>query len=120
MVLKRRKYLVWLLAFSFFQESTNASWVSVLGITDASPAGANGELSSTPITWNINVANAVETLEIGDIEVAMGATASIYSNASFSANSIASIPLAAGNLNISYIKVTAQDTSARYYAREGV
>lgn len=96
------------------QESTDASLVSVLGQTDADPAG-NGETSGTPITWNINVANAVESLKINDIEVAIGARASMYSDAAFSANSIETIYLIANGSTIAYIKVTAQDTSARYY-----
>ena len=98
------------------QESTDASLIRVLGEIDASPTGGNGETTGSAIAWDIAVENAVDTISVSDIEAALGATASIYADAAFSANSINTLHLTEGDATVAYIKVTAQDTSVRYYA----
>ncbi|NPV91001.1 MAG: hypothetical protein HPY50_09540, partial [Firmicutes bacterium] len=98
--------------------SSDASLTSVAGQTDGTPGAQTGENPVNAITWEINVANAQADLVLADIAVAADATANLYLNADFAAGEIIgadTMPLAVGDTT-AYIKVTAQDGSAKHYA----
>lgn len=94
--------------------SNDARLVSVAGVTDAIPGAQTGVDPSTAIVWETTVVNAKENLVAADIQAAAGTTVSIYSDANFTTAS-AALALAVGTTT-AYIKVTAADSTVKYYA----
>ncbi|EHQ88486.1 InlB B-repeat-containing protein [Desulfosporosinus youngiae] len=98
--------------------SSDAGLTSVAAQT-SSPAGGNGNEAGTPITWSVNVANAIASIGLSDIVVAANATKNLYSNNSFTTEITGTntIALAAAANTTVYVKVTAEDnTTVNYYA----
>jgi hypothetical protein len=98
--------------------SADAGLASVAGLFDATPGGEDGSDPAQAITWSISVANEKATLGRSDIIPAAEAGFKLYSDAAFTLEitGINALALVEGGNTTAYIKVTAEDSTVKYYA----
>jgi hypothetical protein len=99
-------------------KSSDNSLVSVAGIVaaDATVGTETGTGTTTAVTWAISVPNATDEIGLADIAVATAASFKLYSDAfTTEITGTNTISLTVNVAATAYIKVTAENGTAKYY-----